>query len=29
MMGTLQTLFHDYGAKLGTAICQHTAYRFL
>ena len=26
MMGTLQTLFHDYGAKLGTAICQHTAY---
>ena len=26
MIETLQTLFHDYGAKMGTAICQHTIY---
>ena len=23
---SLQLLFHDYGAKLGTAICEHTIY---
>lgn len=26
MMESLQLLFHDYGAKLGTAICEHTVY---